>query len=279
MKSFLCFFLFFHLLLTIHAQTTDRTTVIDSVRSTTRIQRDTAVEIDTVRAPLPLFWKYVAGLDGIYSSGNVNRKLIHARLSLTYDKPTSFWGFFSNPKFQYGTNNHELQEREIFIDCNNTFFHAQHDVYGLFFGSYEQSNLRKITDRTNLGIGIGWRILGGKNIPNTRLTLSITNAILREVTDFVANADIRLYRNSTRLKFKLTVIPNRLTVQNTTFIQPGLNSDYFRWSSLAQVFYQIGKQLAFSANLDHSYESFSVQGVRNAQLNATIGVVYRSASQ
>lgn len=50
----------------------------------------------------------------------------------------------------------------------------------LIFGSFEQSNLRKITSRHNVGLGIGLKIFGGKNNPKSRFKLSLTNAFVKE---------------------------------------------------------------------------------------------------
>lgn len=220
------------------------------------------------------YFNYTIGLDGTISSGNVNRQLLNIRFMLNYENPNTIWGVFSSPKFQYGKNASILQEREIFLDINNSFFYSQSDIYGLIFGSFEESNLRKIQARTNLGIGIGWKILGGKKHPNALLKLNISNAILRETTDFVESTDLHLYRNSTRIRISWQLIPEKCTFQHTTFIQPSLSDNNIRWNSLSQLTYKIGKHLAINGTFDNTFENTNQAGVQSAQSNATIGFTY-----
>lgn len=236
---------------------------------------------DTVRAaakpPPNPHWTYTAGVDGAFSSGNVNRRLLTVRLGVAHENPNSIWGFYSSPRYQYGTNNNVLQEREFFLDFNNTWFYAQQDMYGLLFGIYEQSNLRQISHRLNAGVGVGWKIVGGRNVPSTRFQLSLSNAILRESTDFIANDDVTAYRNSTRLKFRVEIVKDRLIVQSTTLYQPAFNRKYLRWNSISQLVFKTSKHLSLTATLDNSYESFNVEGVARTQLNATVGLSYSAS--
>ncbi len=232
---------------------------------------------DTVRKtekPPPPAWTYTAGLDGTISAGNLNRRLLNIRLGLAHENPASIWSFSTAPRFQYGTTNGILQEREAFVDLNTSFFYSQHDVYGLVFGAYEQSNLRKINRRGNVGAGLGWRIVGGRNIPSKRLQLAVTNAIVQETTDFAEGDNINVRRNSTRLRIRADLVPGKLLVQNTTFVQPSLGSRNLRWNSVSQLVYKATRRLAFTASLDSSYESVNAAGVESSQLNATLGLSF-----
>lgn len=255
---------------------TDSTQVIDSTKTPIITQPDTSKPkpVIKVEPPPAPHWTYTVGVDGILSSGNVNRKLLTIRLGLAHETPSSIWGFNSSPRFQYGTNNEVLQEREVFFDFNNTWFHSQHDVYGLLFGIYEQSNLRQIEYRFNVGAGAGWKILGGRRVPSSRIQLSVTNALLSERTDFISINDISVIRNSTRVKLRWEVVKDKLTIQNTTFFQPALNVSNLRWNSISQLVYKVGKHLALTATLDNSYESYHAEGVKNNQLNSTLGLSY-----
>ena len=226
---------------------------------------------------LPKYF-YSIGLDGTTSSGNVNRQLLNVRLTLNHENPKSIWGFFTSPKFQYGTNSDVLQERELFVDFNNTFFYSQSDIYGLFFGNFEQSNLRKINTRTNVGIGIGWRILGGKKSPKSNVKLSISNAFVHEKTDFIIKQDREIFRNSTRFRLSADIIPNQLSFNSTIFFQPSLNDNYLRWNSLTTLSYKVGKHIAILASLDTIYENFNIIGIQNSQVNATIGLTYSGSN-
>ncbi len=221
---------------------------------------------------------YSIGLDGTMSSGNVNRQLLNIRMTLNHENPKTIWGFFTSPKFQYGTNSDILQERELFLDFNNTFFYSQSDVYGLLFGNFEQSNIRKINTRTNVGIGIGWRILGGKRTPKSHVKLSVSNAILHEKTDFIIKQDREVFRNSTRLRISVDLIPNQLIFNSTIFFQPSLNDNYLRWNSLSSLSYKVGKHIAFLASLDTIYENFNIVGIQNSQVNATVGLTYSGSN-
>jgi putative salt-induced outer membrane protein YdiY len=264
------------------AQTPDSTQIpipksveVNATPDTT--QSDTEFQSTDERDKLPT-WYYSIGLDGTTSSGNVNRQLLNFKTTLNFENPKSIFGFFTAPKFQYGTNSDLLQEREIFADLNSTLFYAKHNVYILIFGAYEQSNLRKITSRYNIGVGIGWKILGGKTSPKSKIKLSISNAIVREVTDFETKQDKDVYRNSTRLKIRYDIVPEKLYIQSVAFFQPSLTDNYYRWNSSSQISYKVGKHLAILASFENTYENFNVVGIQNAQTNTTFGLVYSGSN-
>jgi putative salt-induced outer membrane protein YdiY len=264
------------------AQTPDSTkTPVTSTINTTSIDTtgddETDFQSTDKRDKLPN-WFYSIGLDGTASSGNVNRQLLNLKTTLNYENQKSIYGFFTSPRFQYGTNSDILQEREILLDVNSTLFYAQHDVYGLFFGAFEQSNIRKIASRFNLGIGIGWRILGGRKTPKSKVKLSVSNALVREVTDFIIKQDRNVYRNSTRIRLKYDIIPEKLFFQSVVFLQPSLLDDYYRWNSSTQLSYKVGKHLSILASFENSYENFNTVGVQNAQTNTTIGLTYSGSN-
>ena len=263
-----------------NAQTPDSTQVnqntsikTDSISGDDETEFQTIVQIDS----LPK-WFYSIGLDGTTSSGNVNRQLLNLRTTLSYESRKSIFGFFTTPKFQYGTNTNILQERELFLDLNSTLFYAQSDVYALIFGGFEQSNLRKILTRYNVGVGVGWKVFGGKKNPKSRFKLSLTNALVKEITDFEVKQDRDVIRNSTRLKLSYEIIPNKMHFQSVVFLQPSLNDNYYRWNSLSSFTYKVGKHLAILASYENTYENFNVVGIQNAQSNATIGLTYSGSN-
>jgi hypothetical protein len=197
---------FFFLPTDLSAQSTDSTQTsipkkTENVISIDTSKGETEFQSTEAREKLPS-WFYSVGFDGTASSGNVNRQLFNFKTTLNFENPKSPFGFFANPRFQYGTNSDLLQEREIFIDLNSTMFYSRHNIYPLIFGAYEQSNLRKINVRYNVGVGIGWKILGGINSLKSKVKLSISNAIVREATDFETKQDVDIYRNSTRIRFR-----------------------------------------------------------------------------
>lgn len=262
------------------AQTPDSTQVPHHTSiKTDSIKDNDEAEFQTIakNSSLPS-WFYSIGLDGTTSSGNVNRQLLNLRTTLSYESRKSILGFFTSPRFQYGTNSDILQERELFLDLNSTLFYAQSNVYGLFFGGFEQSNLRKILTRYNVGLGVGLKIFGGKNNPKAHFKMSVTNALVKEVTDFEIKQDREVFRNSTRLKLIYEIIPNKMNFQSVVFLQPSLNDNYYRWNSLSSFTYKVGKHLAFLASYENTYENFNVIGIQNAQSNATIGLTYSGSN-
>lgn len=278
-KIILSIIIVFTFSIKIFAQVPDstQTSVIASpnivLTDTTADDDETEFESTEERDKLPN-WFYTVSLDGTASSGNVNRQLLNFKTTLNYENKKSIFGFFTSPRFQYGTNSDVLQEREIGLDINSTLFYSQHDVYGLLFGAFEQSNIRKISSRFNIGIGIGWRILGGKKNPNARFKLSISNALVREITDFIIKQDRNVYRNSTRIRLKYDIIPDKFFFQSVVFLQPSLIDEYYRWNSSTQLSYKVGKHISILASFENTYENFNTIGIQNAQTNTTIGLTY-----
>ncbi len=283
MKSNLRLFLFsIFFVVNLSAQTPDSTQIVfpksvEAVIKADTTEDESEFQSTNEREKLPS-WYYSVGIDGTTSSGNVNRQLLNLKTTLNYENPNSIFGFFTSPKFQYGTNSNVLQEREILLDLNSTLFYSKHNVYMLIFGIYEQSNLRKIVSRYNVGIGIGWKILGGINAPKSKVKLSISNAIVREVTDFESREDRNIYRNSTRLKLRYDIIPDKLFIQSVVFYQPSLLNNYYRWNSSSQLSYKAGKHIAILASFENTYENFNVVGIENSQTNTTFGLVYSGSN-
>ncbi|HLO44838.1 MAG TPA: DUF481 domain-containing protein [Leadbetterella sp.] len=251
---------------------------IDSTQTTQQTSEDEEEEGDEMpsteeREALPE-WYYSFGADGVYNSGNVNRQLLTLRASVNFEKPKSIWGFNTSPKYQYGRNNKILQEREFYADLNNTLFYSQSDVYGLVFGSYEESNLRKINSRFMLGLGVGYKIIGSKNHPNSRVKLGISNAFLKEKTDFYTREDRNIWRNSTRIKLKAELVKDKLYFNNVTFFQPSITSNYLRWNAFSQIQLKVAKHISLTAALENSFENINTEGVKNTQINAILGFSY-----
>ncbi|MDZ7898281.1 MAG: DUF481 domain-containing protein [Arcicella sp.] len=264
----------------IYAQTPNYNTIPPniSIKTDTIKRKGSQPNITPKKDSIPTFF-YSIGLDGTISSGNVNRQLLNFKTALNFDPRKSVFGFFSNPRFQYGTNSNILQERELFMDINSTLFYTDSDVYFLMFGAFEQSNLRKIVNRYSVGMGIGFKILGGRKRPKARFKLSLTNALVKEVTDFEVNEDKNIFRNSTRLKLSFDIIPNKMSLQSITFLQPSLTDNYYRWNSLSSLTYKIGRRLSFLCSFESTYENFNEVGIQNVQSNATIGLVFSGSKQ
>ncbi len=138
--------------------------------------------------------------------------------------------------------------------------------------------MRKILNRYNVGLGIGLKIFGGKNNSKSRFKLSLTNALLRETTDFESKQDRDIFRNSTRLKLIYEIIPPILHLQSVAFLQPFLNDNYYRWNSFSSLTYKVEKHFAFLFSFENTYENFNVVGIQNAQPNATVGLTYSGSN-
>ncbi|WP_420152638.1 DUF481 domain-containing protein [Siphonobacter sp.] len=258
--------------------------VSDSLRLREEVQTDTlppGVEnfpslIQVTRPPADTLkhFTYAITLGGDYRSGNVQRSLYTLVTSFDYFNPKSILGLYTSPRYTYGTINKELQERELFVDLNATLWYNQHDVYLMGFGVHEESNLRQISNRWYGGAGFGWRILGGRKVPNTLVKISMTNAIIFEYTDFLNAEDVRVIRNSTRIRVGLT--KDKLAFNSTVFVQPALNTANLRWSSLSTLAYALGKRLALSLTADHTYESVVLPGKKRTDFHWAIGLTFKN---
>jgi len=223
---------------------------------------------------IPDVVQFGVGLDGDFRKGNVTRNLLKARLSLNYETPKSILGFSTSPRFAYGTFKGVLNEQELFVDFNTTLYAYQRKLYYLAFGIIEKSNLRKINTRALGGVGFGYRIFGDKNHPNSRIKLTVTNAIVYEATDYYKKEDIKVIRSSTRVKFGAEIIKGKLFFNNTTFIQPALNKNNFRWNAITSFSVKASKKLTFNVLLDNSYESVVPDGIQNTDIALTFGVSF-----
>lgn len=217
---------------------------------------------------------YAVTLGGDYRSGNVQRSLYTINTSFDYLNSKSIIGFYSSPRYTYGRISGELQERELFVDFNTTLWYNQNDAYLMAFGVHEESNLRQIPARWYGGSGIGWRIFGGKKRPNTLIKLSMTNALVFEYTDFITMQDVRVIRNSTRIRIGTTL--NKMAFNSTLFVQPALNEANLRWSSLSTLAYALGKRLALSLTADHTYESVVLPGRKRTDFHWAIGLTFKN---
>lgn len=217
---------------------------------------------------------YSVMLGGDYRSGNVQRALYTIVTSLDFQSAKSPVGFYTSPRYTYGTIGGELQERELFVDLNATLWYNRHDFYLMAFGVHEESNLRQIGARWFGGGGFGWRIIGGRQRPDKHLRLSVTNALISEFTDFLNAEDVRVIRNSTRIRVGASF--NKFLWSTSMFIQPALNERNMRWSSLSTFAYSIGKMLALSLVVDHTYESVVIPGRKKTDFHWAIGLTLRN---
>jgi len=253
--------------------------------STRKVPADSVKSLPATAAPadtIPLGkLTYSLGLEGDFRRGNLQRDLYTVRLTLEFVPKLAWLGFYSSPRYSYGRTNGQLQEDELSVDLNGTAFYNRHDVYGLTFGVVERSNLRQINRRLYGGVGIGWRITGGLRDPDAKLKVAVTNALLYESTDFfetggVPSRDVKVVRNSTRLRLTASWLDGRVTLASTTFFQPALNRPNLRANAVTQALIQLTKRLAFSLTLENSYENVVAAGRQNADHRLTFGLTLRS---
>jgi hypothetical protein len=219
--------------------------------------------------PRPPALQYSLSTDGLVNLGNVARFLFNQRATLRYVGGKTFW-FELSPSFAYGKTNGQLAEREWLANLNTTVFY-QRPVYGLLFTIGERSNLRAIGHRWLVGLGVGYHY-GHQPGQGQRFKCSVSNALIREVTNFVEDEDIAVFRNSTRLLLDYNFFSGRLQFHHSTFFQPALDQRNVRWSNSLDVRAPLNKVLALQLNVFSSYESLVAPGRRNYDHRITFGL-------
>jgi len=210
---------------------------------------------------------YQYSIDGIASTGNIERLLLQSTLSLDW-KPSKSLKFSSTPSFIFGRQSGLLTEREFFTDIRLSAWHEK-KVYGLAFMSWDKSYLRRIQQRWTQAIGAAVKIVQQK-----RAYFSISNLILHESADFVERTDIDVWRNSTRFfgEFKPDKA-GKFSILSVLFIQPAISTrNNFRWSSTLTLNYKISDDLSLRTKFENTYESFISVGRKSNDFRWTIGL-------
>ena len=202
--------------------------------------------------------------DGNFTRGNVTRSLVVLRAEIDYHGPVV--SLSTHPRFSYGRQNGVQAERDTYLDLFLDIY-KQKKVYGFALATLETSNLRGITLRQLAGAGIGVRLAQQKDH-----TLSITNAIIYESTDFRERATISTQRNSTRLKGKHSFLQNRIRLNHLTFLQPSLSDvSNVRWNTLISLELPLSKWFALRAGFENTYESVVAENRQRNDSRATFG--------
>lgn len=153
----------------------------------------------------------------LYASGNIDRVLLVSRMDLVYGKKTEFT--FS-PSWTYGTKTSRktVSENEILY---NISLHFKGNGRGkiMIFHDFEKSNLRKISIRSDIGIGVGFKIYTGRGF-----NIDLSEALLGEVLNLNSPrwVELRSLRLSTRVKVKYN---GKFNVSFIGFIQPAVHQD------------------------------------------------------
>lgn len=203
--------------------------------------------------------------DGNFSRGNITRSLLVLRAEITFLGPDI--SIVSHPRFAYGNQNGVLAERDIFADLFIDVL-KKRSIYGFALGTLERSNLRQIEWRKLAGIGIGWRLLQTRHHE-----LSLTDALIRETTDFRERPTISVNRNSVRLKGKHVLLQDKFRLSHITFLQPALeNISNFRWNTNIGLELPINKWVAIRTGFEHSFESVVEAGRQRGDTRFTFGI-------
>ncbi|GEO04552.1 hypothetical protein AAE02nite_22160 [Adhaeribacter aerolatus] len=203
--------------------------------------------------------------DGNLTRGNINRTLVVTRAEIIVNGPVV--SLSTNPRFAYGKQNHVLAERDAYIDLFIDIY-KQKRVYGFSLATLENSNLRGINLRQLAGIGVGLRLLRKSNH-----TLSFTNAVIHESTNFRSRPTITIQRNSARLKGSHTFLQNKIRFNHITFVQPAL-SDFsnLRWNTVVSLELPLTKWVTIRTAFENTYESVVDPNRKKNDTRLTAGI-------
>ena len=209
---------------------------------------------------------YSGQLTGAYSHGGVNRTLLSTTQALTFTRGQHL-GLPLNLNFAYGRQDARLRERELLLNATPYYYKGRFRAYAL--GGYEQSNLRGITRRVQVGGGPGWAFYSdtlGREV-------SVSNLVIREQTNFLDGRTVVTARNSVRLKVAYTF--RILTFGSTTFYQPSLaNFGNYRFSNVSTAALKLTNALAVTFSYNYTYESQFSEGKVPGNTNLTVGFSY-----
>lgn len=186
--------------------------------------------------------------DGSFTQGNVSRSLVVLRAEVAVNGPVL--SISTNLRFSYGKQSGVLAERDTYVDLFVDVFKKRKTyVFGL--ATVEISNLRGIDLRQLAGAGIGYRLL-----QTERNTLTLTNALIHESTDFAERPTIVTQRNSFRAKGSHALLRNKLQLIHVTFVQPSLTDiSNLRWNTLISLQMPLYKWVSIRTSFANTYES------------------------
>jgi hypothetical protein len=204
--------------------------------------------------------------DGNFSRGNVNRSLMVLRAEVLFQGPVV--DIVSNPRFTYGKQNNLLAERDFYADLFIDIFKRK-KVYAFTLATVERSNLRRIDWRQLAGAGVGLRL-----VRSSRHSLSLTNAIIHESTDFRERPTITIQRNSTRLKGRHAFFDDKLRLSHVTFLQPALRDfSNLRWNTILGLELPLTQWMALRSTFENSYERVVEVTRKRNDTRVTFGIV------
>jgi len=238
------------------------------------ITPDTIIRSNTNAALLPdkkpvwfdsLSYRFIG--DGNFTRGNINRTLVVLRTELIVSGPVIT--LTTNPRFTYGKQNHVLAERDTYVDLFLDVL-KENRIYGFGLATIETSNLRGIKLRKLVGAGIGLRLY-----QTPQHTLSLTNAVIHEATDFRERATITTQRNSTRIKGKHSFLQDKVRFTHITFVQPALNDfSNVRWNTILSLELPLTRWVTLRSSYENNFESVVEAGRKRHDSRLTFGLAF-----
>ncbi|PIQ21680.1 MAG: hypothetical protein COW65_07595 [Cytophagales bacterium CG18_big_fil_WC_8_21_14_2_50_42_9] len=205
--------------------------------------------------------------DGNFTRGNINRSLVVLRTELTVSGPVIT--LTTNPRFTYGKQNNVLAERDTYADLFLDVL-KENRIYGFGMATLETSNLRGIDLRKLVGVGIGLRLY-----QTPQNTLSLTNAIIHEATNFRERPTLTTQRNSTRLKGSHSFLQDKVRFTHITFVQPALNDfSNVRWNTILSLELPLSKWVTIRSSYENNYESIVEAGRKRHDSRVTFGLAF-----
>jgi len=257
--SFLLFNFLFLANLTAKAQIITPDTLIQEKTDSSLLPRKNRVWFDS------LSYRFIG--DGNFTQGNINRTLVVLRTELTVSGPVIT--LTTNPRFTYGKQNYLLAERDTYVDLFLDVL-KENRVYGFGLTTIETSNLRGIKLRKLIGAGVGLRLY-----QTPQNTLSLTNAVIHEATDFRERSTITTQRNSTRLKGKHSFLQDKIRFTHITFVQPALNDfSNLRWNTIVSLELPLSKWVTIRSSYENNFESVVEAGRKRHDSRLTFGLAF-----
>ncbi len=213
-------------------------------------------------------FKYHIGIDGNYSSGNINRELLAVRTAFELDLHKTF-RLSTSPTFIYGRQSKILNERELMLDLRGSFWYRKR-LFSSAFTSIEKSNLRKIIARHIAAAGFTFKLI---EQPNAFFT--VTNLVLFENTDYVQNdkfTDRKLWRNSTKLQGEYKFKKEKFVLSHMLYIQPAISQKNLRWNGNVVLRYMLTKMVSLRTVIEDSFESLVVPGRKRNDFRLMFGL-------
>ena len=252
----LLFFIYVIIIQDVFAQHTTTDSLIVAVEDSLP-PREPFIILDSLR------YRFIG--DGNFTRGNINRTLMVLRAEIIYDGPVVT--LTTNPRFTYGKQNGILAERDTYVDLFIDIYKNRR-VYGFGLATLETSNLRGINLRQLAGAGAGFRLWRTKE-----QSLSLTNAIIYESTDFRERPTVSTLRNSTRLKGLHTFLQNRIRLTHITFLQPSLSDiSNVRWNTIITLELPLNKWISLRSAFENSYESVVESTRKRNDSRLTFGI-------